>query len=39
MGQDNKDILVAGEISVNSEGYKNLTTLCDVFGSRFFATK
>ena len=36
---ENKDVLVAGEIFVNSEAYENLTMLCDAFGSRFFATQ
>ena len=36
---DNRSILVAGEIAVRSEAYDNLITLCDEFGSRFFATK
>jgi hypothetical protein len=36
---NDKDLLVAGEILVNSEAYENLTMLCDRFGSRFFATQ
>jgi hypothetical protein len=34
----NRQLLVAGEIVANSEAFENLTTLCDRFGSRFFAT-
>ena len=34
-----KRVLVAGEIATNSEAFKNLVTLCDKFGSRFFATQ
>jgi hypothetical protein len=30
---------VAGEIVVNSEAGENLSTFCDRFGSRFFATQ
>ncbi len=33
-----KPLLVAGEIAVNSEAFENLATLCDKFGSRFFAS-
>lgn len=36
---DSRQLLVAGEIAVNSEAFENLTTLCDKFGSRFFATQ
>jgi len=36
---DNREILVAGEIVVNSEAFENLSALCDRFGSRFFATE
>jgi hypothetical protein len=39
MTLDNRDILIAGEIIVNSEASRNLSALCDGFGSRFFATK
>lgn len=35
---ENREILVSGEIAVNSEAFENLTVLCDKFGSRFFAT-
>jgi hypothetical protein len=30
--------VIAGEIWVSSEAYKNLVTMCDEFGSRFAAT-
>ena len=39
MTLDNREILIAGEIVVNSEAFRNLSALCDRFGSRFFATK
>jgi hypothetical protein len=35
----NRGISIAGEIVVNSEAPRNLSILCDKFGSRFFATK
>jgi len=35
---DEKMILIAGEIAVNSRAFENLTILCDHFGSRFFAS-
>jgi hypothetical protein len=34
-----KRVSVAGEIVVNSEAFEVLSTLCDKFGSRFFATQ
>lgn len=36
---NDRRVLVAGEIAVNSEAFENLTMLCDHFGSRFLATQ
>lgn len=35
---DQQEILVAGEITIHSKAFENLTILCDQFGSRFFTT-